>query len=91
MFEMARRFLGVINVISKVALKLGSSQHGKACRQSEGYQRTYEVHDDEDNGCVSHFKLCTRSIAHFVAVRYGVLISIETSHAIVDLADECQR
>ena len=50
MFEMARRFFGVIKVISKVALKLGSSQQGKARRQSAGYPWTKEVHDDDDEG-----------------------------------------
>jgi hypothetical protein len=35
-FDIARRFFGVINVISNVALKFGSSQHGNARRQSAG-------------------------------------------------------
>ena len=36
MFDIARRSFGVINVISNVALKFGSSQHGNARRQSAG-------------------------------------------------------
>jgi len=35
-FDIARRCFGVINVISNVALKFGSSQQGNARRQSAG-------------------------------------------------------
>ncbi len=35
---MACSFFGVINVISNVALKFGSSQQGNARRQSAGYK-----------------------------------------------------
>jgi hypothetical protein len=87
MFDIARRSLGVINVISKVALKFGSSQHGNARRQSAGYTNPKSNKTKYRN--FAYFELCASSISNFIPIRCGIFISIKTRHTIGNIAVKC--